>query len=184
MKTNVTIRRTKRSEHLFEKIDQIVNVQSTGNNKLTPVLLDIIELGLKSYQAGNRLECGEVINMNKQNRYHEPTIANEVAKTLYPTLSGLISTLANEEKRKENPNANYLSFYLELRDILSEEHRNFYKFTDEQIKRKVAILSPLIKELVLRDEVLHHDILANNFDKINSLQYIGDNDNPLKQRVA
>jgi hypothetical protein len=54
-------------------------------------------------------------------------------------------------------------------DILSTEHSNFYKFTDEEIEYKTSILSPIIKEMVKSDESLQHAILEKNVGKLKSL---------------
>lgn len=101
---------------------------------------------------------------------HAPTIHNEVAKTLYPTLMGLIVSLEYVEEAKEVPDQSRLDFYDLIRDILSDEHRSFYKFTDKEIDYKVSILSPIIKEMVHSDESLHHAILERNVDKIHNLR--------------
>jgi outer membrane phospholipase A len=100
---------------------------------------------------------------------HAPSITNEVAKTLYPSLIGLIMTLVYKEKRKDILDTKLLSFYTEIMDILSTEHSNFYKFTDEEIEYKTSILSPIIKEMVISDESLHYEILVKNVGKLKEL---------------
>lgn len=100
---------------------------------------------------------------------HQPTIKNEVAKTLYPSLDGIIASLEYVEEAKESPDKNKLAFYKEISDFLMSEHRSFYKFTDKEIEYKVSILSPIIKEMVKSDESLHHEILVRNVVKIRSL---------------
>jgi hypothetical protein len=101
---------------------------------------------------------------------HAPTIKNEVAKTLYPTLIGLIASLEYVEEAKELPNQSRLDFYEELSNVLSAEHRSFYLFTDEEIEYKVSILSPIIKEMVFKGQQYHHTILEQNVGKIKLLK--------------
>lgn len=97
---------------------------------------------------------------------HSPTITNEVAKTLYPTLIGLIVSLGYVEKSKENPNDTYLSLYRTLRDVLSEEHRKFNNLSDADIEQRVLILSPIIKEMVANEQSMHHAILETNAENL------------------
>jgi hypothetical protein len=101
--------------------------------------------------------------------YHQPTIKNEVAKTLYPTLMGIIVSLGYIEKKKETPDESCLAFYKEMRNLLSEEHRRFYMFTDEEIEHKVSVLSPIIKDMVAKGQEFHHEILEKNVGKLKSL---------------
>lgn len=174
MNKTITLRITKRSQPLLAKVDEIAKAQPVGKDQFAPMLLDLLEIGIKSYESGNRLNCGEIINMNQSTKIaesnHAPTIKNEVAKTLYPTLIGLIVSLGYLEKSKETPNDTYLSLYRDLRDVLSEEHRNFNKLSDADIEQRVSILSPIIKEMVANGQSMHHEILEKNINKIKNLE--------------
>ena len=103
------------------------------------------------------------------NYSHAPTIKNEVAKTLYPSLDGIIVSLEYVEEAKESPDESKLAFYREISNLLMKEHRAFYKFTDEEIEHKVSVLSPIIKDMVAKGQEFHHEILEKNVGKLKSL---------------
>ena len=185
MNKTITLRITKRSQPLLAKVEEIAKLQPVGKDQFAPMLLDILELGLNSYESGNRVAGGEIINTENtledlkmtKNRIiaeqtHTPSIKNEVAKTLYPTLCGLIVSLEYAEEAKELPNKNRLSLYKEISDILMKDHRSFHKFTDKEIAYKVSILSPIIKKMVASEQAEHHVILENNLGFIKQLEYI------------
>jgi hypothetical protein len=187
MNKTITLRITKRSQPLLAKVEEISKLQPVGKDQFAPMLLDVIELGLKSYESGNRLAGGEIINIENKllledsdmnnnkplfNYSHAPTIKNEVAKTLYPTLIGIIVSLGYIEKKKETPDESCLAFYKEMRNLLSEEHRRFYMFTDEEIDYKVSILSPIIKEMVSKGQQYHHAILEESVSLLKKLEFI------------
>lgn len=111
---------------------------------------------------------------NMKQRYlpevsHESSISNEVAKTLYPTLEGIIASLEYDEKKKAEPCIKHLALYESVSEILNNDHRDFYKFNDDQINHKVAILSPIIKEMVAKNKSLRYGVLLDSFEKIKSL---------------
>lgn len=159
MRTNITVRMTKRSAPLIEKIEYIAR-----SREFAPTLLDIIELGLKSYESGNRIVESTVVKMPSVYETGERTVYsvdNEVAESLYSSLSGAIVNLEYQEEEQEKPNSNKLGYYLRIRKALSKQKGNFCNLTDDEIKENATIFSLILKSF--NGERIHdHKIIEQN----------------------
>lgn len=145
MRQNITLRLTKRSEPIFKKVERIVNSRPT--RQFAPTLLDIIELGIKSYYSGNRILDNEIVkpSVYKTGERTVHSIFNEVAETLYSSLAGSIADLGRYENSKKYPSQEKLAYYSLIRQALWQEKRFLNKFTDQEIKHNTDILSPILK---------------------------------------
>jgi len=63
MQDRLTIRNSQRSAPLINRIEEIAKQRNFG--KVTPALLDILELGLKSYDAGYRFVDGKLLTVDE-----------------------------------------------------------------------------------------------------------------------
>lgn len=102
-------------------------------------------------------------------RSHSPTIQNEVAKTLYTTLAGIVSSLEYDEEKTDSPDLDKLDFYYKIRKALAVEKRKFPDFSDREIQIKTAPLSRLIKQMGNSPKSIRHEILQENLDYITNL---------------
>jgi hypothetical protein len=166
MSINITLRMTKRSIPLISKIKSIAK-----NREFAPTLLDIIELGLKSYESGNRIIENTVVKMPSVYETGERTvysIDNEVAETLYSSLSGAIINLEYQEEDQPSPDQNKLSYYLYIRKALNKEKSNFCSLTDAEIKQAASKLSTILKSFT-GERIHDHQIIEQNqnfFDQL------------------
>ena len=150
MRENITLRRTKRSIPLLAKVEQISKSQTNGKDKFAPTLFDILELGLKSYEAGNRVLDNEVIkkadvfSTGERSRY---SVFNEVTESLYSGLAGAIANLSYYEESKLSPNQSLIHYYKLIRQALWVEKSNFSNLTDKEIEQVTNQLSPIKKSL-------------------------------------
>lgn len=150
MNERVVVRVTKRSKPLFVQIEEIAQSRQAGQNEFTSTLLDILELGLLTYESGHRVMDNEIIqksSISKLSQRSTYSVFNEVAETLYSGLAGAIANLSYYEEDKPKPNLDLLKFYDLIGKALWCQKNKFNKFTDEQIKKTVSILSPIKKSL-------------------------------------
>lgn len=164
MNENVTIRITRRSKPLFDKVKTLADTQPVGRNMFAPMLLDIIELGLQSYESGNRVLGNEVLPLKsvfetgERSRY---SVFNEVVESLYSSLAGAIANLGYYEKSKQNPDPRILNYYRLIGKALWAEKSNFPNLTDEEIKEVANELSPIKKQL-FGDKDAQQLVIENN----------------------
>lgn len=76
---------------------------------------------------------------------HSPTIENEVCKSLFPSLSGIMTNLEYKEEALTNPDPNKIKFYSDVGRALWRIKDQWGDFTDEEIQVITAPVSKLIK---------------------------------------
>ncbi len=76
---------------------------------------------------------------------HSPTIENEVCKSLFPSLVGIMANLGYKEKALSNPDPDKLSFYTNIGRALWNIKDKWGDFSDEEIQVITAPVSRLIK---------------------------------------
>ena len=171
MKENITIRLTRRSKPLISKVEQIAKTQPVGKDQFAPTLLDIIELGLKSYESGNRVAGNEIINRasafesGERSKY---SVFNEVTETLYSSLAGAITDLVRYEEQKNTPDVSLIKFYNDICSALWQEKSYYSKLTDSEIKDVSAVLSPINKAL-FGDKESQQAVITQNLSYFNKL---------------
>lgn len=144
MQDRLTIRNSQRSAPLINRIEEIAKQRNFG--KVTPALLDILELGLKSYDAGYRFVDGKLLTVEQLPSI--VSIEKEVAKSLYGQLAGEVVNLEYYEEEKPQPDKKKLEFYLLIRKALRIEQSGFYRLTVEQaIARQNNFTSPILLAL-------------------------------------
>ena len=75
------------------------------------------------------------------------SIDNEVAETLYSSLSGAIVNLEYQEEDQTSPNKDKLNYYLSIRKALGQQKSNFCNLTDVEIRETANKLSTILKSL-------------------------------------
>ncbi len=145
---NITLRVTKRSEPIFNQVQKIN--QQRPNGQFASTLLDIIELGIKSYEFGNRIVDNEIVT--KPSVYETGartvySVFNEVVESMYSSLAGSIADLSRYEESKANPDLEKVNFYELIGQALWREKRNFNELTDAEIVIIASQLSPILKAI-------------------------------------
>lgn len=172
MQDRITIRNSKRSASLIARVEEIAKQRNFG--KVTPALLDILELGLKSFDSGYRLVDGKLLTVDELPSV--VSIEKEVAKSLYGQLIGELVNLEYYEEEKPQPNQQKLEFYLLIRKALRVEQSGFYKLTVEQaIARQNTFTSPILLALrsVETPEDAEHIIFEHEPEFLELIQKTG-----------
>lgn len=147
MSSTINLRMTKRSQPIFNKVQELVKKSSA--KQFSAIVLDLLELGLDSYNSGKRILDGEVVEKLQSNdNIGERTIYsvfNEVAESLYSSLAGNIANLTYFEEKKQRPNKDRLEYYQLIRQALWAEKFNFSTFSDREIKNRSSEISPILK---------------------------------------
>ncbi|TXJ02098.1 MAG: hypothetical protein E6Q32_03310 [Neisseriales bacterium] len=94
---------------------------------------------------------------------HSPTIENEVCKSLFPSLSGIMANLGYKEKALANPDQNKIKFYSDVGRALWSIKDRWGDFTDEEIQTITAPVSRLIKSFT-GDYERDKQIVEANYD--------------------
>ncbi len=94
---------------------------------------------------------------------HSPTIENEVCKSLFPSLSGIMANLEYKEEELANPDPSKIKFYSDVGRALWRIKDQWGNFTDEEIQIITAPVSRLIKSFT-GDYEKDKQTLQNNHD--------------------
>ena len=101
-------------------------------------------------------------------------VEREVARSVFPRISGILFDLERYEKGKKHSDKSVLDFYVAVSKALWAKHAQFRHYTNEQVEVVIfGKYSPILKQLALasskaeQEEVIakHKDFLLGILDK-------------------
>ncbi|MCC2625449.1 MAG: hypothetical protein K0R14_1322 [Burkholderiales bacterium] len=142
-KTLVNIRVNQRNAPVLQRVEQIANSRP-GSHQFTPTLIELLEIGLKSYEDGFRLVDEKVININQITTVM--SVRREVGRSIFPKLVGILVDLKRYEKSKKDPNPKTIDFYQLAAKALFAQHAKFRHLTDNDVENVFKTIAPILKK--------------------------------------
>lgn len=169
MSANLSFRLTKKSKPVFNKVKEISELKYKGI--FSQALVDILLLGIQSYNSGKRAVAGEVMQLSAdaalEDMQSSGHIFNEVAETIYMNLIGIIADTFRFLKQ-DNRDTKLQSYLLKLQKALWKEKTAFNTLSNKEIFQAVSTYSPIIKQFSSDNE--HNlKIIIENKDIFNRI---------------
>lgn len=157
-KTLVNIRVNQRNAPVLQRVEQIAN-NRPGNHQFTPTLIELLEIGLKTYEDGFRLVDNKVININEITT--TMSVRREVGRSIFPDLAGVLIDLKRYEKSKSNPDQKTIDFYQLVAKALFSQHAKFRHLTDSDVENVFRTISPILKKCNLATTKAEEENIIN-----------------------
>lgn len=124
-------------------IDRVKQIAPQFHNELTATIMELLKLGIKSYDSGLRIVEDKIINVNE----HTSTmnVRREVGRSVFTSLAGSLVDIGRKEAAKPNPDKSKIAFYQLARKALYSQHAKFRHLTDADVEDVFSTLSPILK---------------------------------------
>ena len=141
-------------------IERVRQIAPQFHNELTATIMELLKLGIKSYDSGLRVVEDKVINVNE----HTSTmnVRREVGRSVFTSLAGSLVDIGRKEEAKPNPDKSKLDFYQLARKALYAQHAKFRHLTDADVEEVFLTLSPILKGLRLTDSNQESERIIND----------------------
>jgi hypothetical protein len=162
-KTLVNIRVNQRNAPVLHRVEQIANSRP-GSHQFTPTLIELLEIGLKSYEDGFRLVDEKVININQITI--AMSVRREVGRSIFPDLASVLVNLKRYEKSKKKPNMKTIDFYQLAAKALFAQHARFRHLTDNEVENVFKTIAPILKGCNLATDKAEEEKVINSHRQV------------------
>jgi len=155
----INIRKSVKYDPIFEEVQRISDLRK--GHKFTPILMELLDLGVHAYYSGLRVVEDQLQNVKNQSNVMN--VDREVARSVFTGLAGALVDIKRYEKSKKNPNPEKIKFYDLAAKALFFEHDRFRHFTNLDVQKVFDVIAPILKSLRLTpSELKQEQIVEDN----------------------
>ena len=143
---SIHIRRSIKYQPLIKRVEQIATEHNHG--ELTAAIMNILELGIKSYDLGLRVVDHKLLDIKESNEINKVMdIDREVARSVFTSLAGSLGNLSLYESSKSKSNQDLIRFYELASKALWREHANFSLSPAKEVRDIFENIAPILKSI-------------------------------------
>lgn len=143
---SIHIRRSIKYQPLIERVEQIATQNNCG--EFTATIMDILELGIKSYDLGLRVVDHKLLDIKESNEVNKVMdVDREVSRSVFTSLAGSLGNLSLYESTKLIPNPDRITFYKLVNKALWREHANFSLSSAREVRDIFENIAPILKSI-------------------------------------